>query len=192
VLVSLIVKNQRTEELRNVSIRDAVPYGFKLLGNHSLNWIVDIPPNGEWDYRYLLKPTVPNKNGIIIPAAIVEFRIGKEIYGVRSNQPKIVVYGPRVMLTKSTDVSETEPGGSVTVTVTAENTGSTPTRVAIYDDIPENAELISGLTAYEVFLEAQRKISFSYTIKLGSKLPVNLPPAVADAHEFLQIPPQPG
>ncbi len=182
-IVSLSVKNSGRFDL-NVNITDSLPPGFKLLGNQSLNWMVFIPANGEWDYRYTVRPLEANKEGVLFPSAVAEFTFRNEVYSVRSNQPKIVVYGPKIVLTKKTDVSEVNPGDAVTVTVTAENTESTPTRVSIMDTLPGGVTLISGRTTLEEFLEATRKVSFSYTIRIDSTQPVTLPPATAEYFEL--------
>ncbi len=181
-LVSLYVKNNGIYDLKNVSIRDHIPKSFKLLGNRSLHWVVDIPANGEWEERYLIKPVQPNRNGIILPSATAEFRINSEFYSIQSNQPEIIVYGPKIVLTKHTDVTMVNPGGKVTVTVTAENIGSTPTRVIIRDSLPYGVNVINGNTEYETFLEANKKVSFSYTIRISK--PVRLPPATAEYFEL--------
>lgn len=183
-IVSLYVKNNGIHDLKNVSITDYIPKSFKLLGNHSLHWVVDIPANGEWENRYLIKPVEPNRHGIILPSATAEFRIDNEFYSIQSNQPEIVVYGPRIIITKQTDVSVISPGDTVTVMITAENIGSTPTRVIIKDFLPKSASIILGNTQYETFLEANKKVSFSYTLRIDSKTPVRLPRAIAEYFEL--------
>jgi len=56
-MVSLSFKNTLNSELKNVSIVDSLPNGFKQISNYSLNWLVDVPANGEWSFRYTVKPT---------------------------------------------------------------------------------------------------------------------------------------
>ncbi len=183
-MVSLSLKNNEKYDLKNVSITDYLPDGFRLVGNNSLHWAVDIPAFGEWENRYLMKPQIPDKDGIVLPAATAEFFMKKEYYIIRSNQPEIVVYGPKIVVNKQADVSEINPGDAVTVTVTAENEGSTPTMVVIRDELPEKVTIISGSTALEGYLEANKKISFSYTLKVNSEEPVKLPPANAEYFEL--------
>ncbi len=183
-IVSLSLKNNGKYDLKNVSITDSVPKSFKLLSNNSLHWIANIPANGEWDFRYLIKPIEPDSNGIVLPAATVRFFIKNEAYTVKSNQPEIIVYGPSIVLTKESSVTEVRPGDNVTVTITAENTGSTPTDITIKDKLPEGTALISGSTEYKDYLEANKKLSFSYVIKVDSEEPVQLPPALADYYEL--------
>ncbi|MCX9026486.1 MAG: hypothetical protein OIN85_10400 [Candidatus Methanoperedens sp.] len=183
-IISLSVKNNGRLDAKNVNITDSLPDSFKLLGNQSLHWVVDIPVNEEWNYHYLVRPVEPNKEGIVFPAATAEFEIRSESYSVRSNQPKIVVYGPKIILTKKTDVSEFNPGDTVTVTVVAENTGSTLTRVTITDTLPDKATLIGGSTTFGGFLEATMNVSFKYTLRIDSKEPITLPAAIADYYEL--------
>ncbi len=182
-IVSLLIKNNGKYDLKNVVITDSIPEGFKLLGNRTLNWVADIPAEREWEFRYLVKPEEPSKEGIAFPAATAEFMVNSEFYNIKSNQIAIVVYGAKIALDKKTDVSEIKLNETVNVTVTAENKGSTPTRVIIMDEIANDTTLISGKTTHEEFLEANKKVGFNYTIKI-SRLPIKLPPAVADYYEL--------
>jgi hypothetical protein len=77
-MVSLSFKNTLNYELKNVSISDSLPKGFKQISNNSLNWLVDVPANGEWTSRYILKPTEADKDGILFPAAKAEFKMKNE------------------------------------------------------------------------------------------------------------------
>lgn len=182
--VSLSVKNTGTYDLKNVSITDSLPGGFKFLINQSLHWAVDIPAGREVDFRYLVRPQEPSKEGIIFPAATAEFELKNKSYSTRSNQPKIVVLGPKVVLTKKTDISAVKPGDTVIVTVSAENTGSTSTEAIIKDTLPDNVTLVSGNTTYEGLIDANAKVSLNYTLRIDSRLPLKLPPATADYYEF--------
>ncbi len=183
-MISLDLKNDGKVDIKNVSIDDALPTGFKLVSNTSLHWIADIPAGGEWNYHYIVAPLEPNAGGVVFPVATAEFNVNRELYGIRSNQPKMVVYGPLVTLNKSTDVSAINPGDTATVTVTAKNTGSTPTKVFIRDQLPAKTTLISGVTTYEDFLEAGKEVNFSYTLKADSDIPIELPPATAQYYEL--------
>ncbi|MFZ2411177.1 MAG: hypothetical protein WAW23_06375 [Candidatus Methanoperedens sp.] len=183
-IVSLSVQNNGKYDANNVNITDYLPDGFKPLGNLSLHWVVDIPTGKEWTYRYTVRPVKANKEGVVFPAATAEFTFGNEFYSLRSNQPRIVVYGPAIMLYKQTDVYEVNPGDTITVTIIAENTGSTPTRVSIMDTLPDKVTLIDGSTVKEGFLEATRKLGFNYTIRVDSNEPITLPPATAEFFEL--------
>jgi len=183
-MVSLSFKNTLNYELKNVSISDTLPKGFKQISNNSLKWLVDVPANGEWTSRYILKPTEADKDGILFPAAKAEFKIKNEYYMVQSNKPETIVYGPRIELNKQTDVSEIRPGDTVTVTISAVNKGSTPSKVNITDTVPDKVTLISGSTMREEYLEANKDVKFSYTIKSNSESPFKLPAAEADYYEL--------
>jgi uncharacterized repeat protein (TIGR01451 family) len=183
-IISLSIKNNGRLDAKNVNITDYLPDSFRLISNQSLHWVTDIPVNEEWNYHYLVRPIEPNKEGIVFPAATAGFVVMNEFYTVRSNQPKIVVYGPKIVLTKKTDVSEFNPGETVTVTVVAENTGSTLTRVTITDTLPDKATLIGGGTTFGGFLEATQNASFKYTLRIDSKEQVTLPAAIAEYYEL--------
>ena len=98
-MVSLSFKNTLNSELKNVSIMDSLPNGFEQISNYSLNWLVDVPANGEWSFRYIVKPIEADKDGIIFPAAKADFKIKNEYYMIQSNKPETIIYGPRIMLT---------------------------------------------------------------------------------------------
>lgn len=184
IMVSLSLKNNGKNELKNVSITDAVPASFKMIGNNSLKWLTNIGPYGEWEARYLLKPIEASNEGFVLPSALAEFTLDNEYFLIPSNRPEITVYGPRVMLTKETDKSEIVPGDTITLTIVAQNYGNTPTKVMITDKLPEHSTVISGSTYYEDFLEANKVVSFSYTLKLDSETPTRLPAAIAEYYEL--------
>jgi uncharacterized repeat protein (TIGR01451 family) len=184
MLVSLNLKNNANYELNNVSIVDSIPKGFKQLTNNSLHWIVNVPANEEWNFRYLLKPTEANSKGVLFPPAIAELKIMNEYYMIQSNRPDTVIYGPRIELSKQPDVTEISPGDAVTVTVVALNSGSTPSMVTINDTIPSNVELISGTTNLEEYLEANKEVRFNYTIRSNSDEAIKLPRAIAEYYEL--------
>lgn len=183
-MVSLSFKNNLNYELKNVSITDYVPKGFKQISNDSLHWLINVPPNGEWYFRYILKPIEADKDGVLYPAAKAEFEIKNEYYAIQSNRPETIVYGPRIDLTKQTDVQEIDPYGTLTVTVVAVNKGSTPSKVTIKDNLPEDVTLVSGTTMKDDYLEANKETRFSYTIRSDSDKPVMLPAATADYFEL--------
>ncbi|SNQ61366.1 COG1361 family protein [Candidatus Methanoperedens nitratireducens] len=183
-MVSITLKNNGKIDIKNVTIEDSVPRGFKLVSNTSLNWVADISAGGEWNYRYLVTPEEPNARGVVFPVATAEFKVKKELFGIRSNQPKIIVHGPLVTLEKHTDVSALNPGDTVTVTVSAKNNGSTPTRIFIKDQLPNGTTLVGGTTSFEEFLEAGKDVMFSYTIKIDSTEPVKLQPATAQYYKL--------
>lgn len=186
-MISILAKNNGKDDLKNVSISDSLPKDFKLVGNNTLHWVTDIPAGGEWGFRYLIKPQEPNKDGIVLPSAVAEFKKEKESFVVRSNQPKIKVYGAMINLTKQSNVSEiylNETMSVMTVTVTAENTGNTPTKAFIKDGLPENATVIFGNTTHEEFLEANKTVSFNYSVIINSAPPIRLPPAIADYYKL--------
>jgi len=183
-MVSLSFKNTLNYELKNVSISDTLPKGFNQISNNSLNWLVDVPANGEWTSRYILKPNEADKDGILFPAAKAEFKLKNEYYLVQSNKPETIVYGPMIELTKQTDVSDITSGDTVTVTVLAVNKGSTPSKVNITDTVPDDVTLLSGSTMREEYLEANKEVKFSYTIRSDSESSFKLPAAEANYFEL--------
>jgi uncharacterized repeat protein (TIGR01451 family) len=183
IMVSISFKNNADYELKNVSIVDSVPKGFKQVSNNTLRWVVNVGPNKEWYFRYLLKPTGAGK--VVFPSTTAEFDMKNEYYMIQSNRPETVIYGPRIELTKQADKSEINPGGDeVTVKVIAKNSGTTPTMVTIKDYLPPDTTLISGTTTLEEYLEAGKESSLSYTLSSNSAEPIRLPPAKAEYFEL--------
>lgn len=183
IMVSISFKNNADYELKNVSIVDTVPNGFKQLSNNTLRWVVNVGPNKEWYFRYLLKPTVAGD--VKFPSTTAEFDMKNEYYMIQSNRPQTVIYGPRIELIKQADKTEINPGGDeVTVRVIAKNSGTTPTMVTIKDDLPPDATLISGTTTLEEYLEAGKESSLIYTFSSNSAEPLQLPSAKAEYFEL--------
>jgi len=186
-MITLSLKNNGKETVTNITIKDSLPKEFKLIGNKTLNWIIDLPPNGEWTYRYLVKPINANKDGIVFPSATADYKIKMETYGIRSNQPKVRVNGPRIVLVKKVDVTEIDINETVNILkimVTAQNTGNTPTKVFINDMLPENSTIIDGNKTLEAFLEAGKNVSYNYSIQVESPPPITIPAANADYFEL--------
>lgn len=183
IMVSISFKNNADYELKNISIVDSVPKGFKQVSNNTLRWVVNVGPNKEWYFRYLLKPTGAGK--VIFPSTTAEFDMKNEYYMIQSNRPETVIYGPRIELSKQADKSEINPGGDeVTVTVIAKNSGTTPTMVTIKDYLQPDTTLINGTTTVGEYLEAGKELSLSYTLTTNSLEPVLLPPANAEYFEL--------
>ncbi|MFZ3383199.1 MAG: hypothetical protein WA144_04665 [Candidatus Methanoperedens sp.] len=182
IMVSIYFKNNADYELKNVSIVDSVPKGFKQLSNNTLRWVVNVGPNKEWYFRYLLKPT--EAGDVLFPSTKAEFNNKNEIYMIQSNRPETVIYGARIELSKQADKLQINPGDEVTVTVIAKNSGSTPTMISIKDELPSDTTLINGTTTLEEYLEAGKESSFSYTLSSNSGEPVKLPPAKAEFFEL--------
>jgi uncharacterized repeat protein (TIGR01451 family) len=186
-MVTLSLKNNGKKTASEVTIEDSIPNEFKLIGNKTLNWTIDLPAGEEWTYRYLIKPVEANKDGILFPSATAEYKIGRETYSVRSNQPNVKVNGPKIVLSKNTDVSNidlNETVNNLKITLTVENIGNTPTKVFINDNLPENSKIIEGNNTYEAFLEAGKKISYDYSVEVDSPPPFIIPSANADYFEL--------
>ncbi|HLB71481.1 MAG TPA: hypothetical protein VJJ51_10610 [Candidatus Methanoperedens sp.] len=183
-IVSLSLKNNAKYDLENVTISDYLPETFAVTGNNSLKWVVNIPAFGEWDIHYLVKASKPYINGILLPAASAEFNMQNEYYIISSDQPEIYVNGPEIRLNKYTDVDRINPGDPITVTVSAENIGNSPSKVNIIDQLPGNAIVLSGSTTHEEYLFANKEISFSYTFKTESTQSFKLPPPIAEYYEL--------
>jgi uncharacterized repeat protein (TIGR01451 family) len=179
-LLKLKVANTGNYPVYNIHLNDSVPDTFKLQTNTTLNWsIQSLPVGGEWSTSYYIKPTTPSSSGHTLPAAHARFTLSGKNYDVASNQPVIIVRGPNITLEKTVDKTTVNMGETVTVTVTATNTGDLPSRTQITDTMPAGAIHVSGELNRTKFLQKNESISYNYTIQLNTPGEITLPKVTA-------------
>ena len=167
---------------------DTLPPEFELNGNSTLEWEPDTLGCGEYrSFTYQLKPLQPNEGGYHMPAALVEWSFDGVRYSVHSDSPYIVVYGPKIELSKSVIPATIEEGGIVTVTLEVKNTGNMLASVDVADSLPPDAVLTDGVTDAKAFLEAGKSHTFSYKMRMDAAGSIELPAAFlqfVDNHEY--------
>ncbi|MCK5307802.1 MAG: DUF11 domain-containing protein, partial [Zetaproteobacteria bacterium] len=98
----------------------------------------------------------------------------------------IVVYGPKIELSKSVIPATIEEGGIVTVTLEVKNTGNMLASVGVADSLPPDAVLTDGVTYAKAVLEAGESHTFRYRMRLDAAGSIELPAAFlqfVDNHE---------
>ena len=187
VMITLSMENNGRIPLRNITITDNIPDNFEPITKDELKWSTSIEPYSYWDVHYVIKPIDISKDGYTLPPANVTLILNNEQITIKSNQPKVVINGPKILLTK--EVTPTEFNSSlhqkiINVIVSAKNIGNTPTKVILNDTLPENSILNNGILQYNDFLEADKEIKIEYSFTTNEKLPITIPKANAKYYEL--------
>ena len=185
--VTVSLRNDGTRPINSIKVRDTLPPDFELKGNSTLQWELDLGAGECKSFTYSLKPMQPNEEGHVIPAAIAEWTEDGGTYTARSDSPCIVVYGPKIELSKTVNPSTINEGGIVTVTIEVKNTGNVLASVDVADHLPKNAVLIDGVSGGKAVLAAGESHTFGYSMRMNTTGSVELPPAVAhfaDTHDY--------
>ena len=185
--VTVTLSNDGTRPINSIRVSDTMPSEFELNENLSLEWGLDLKAGERRSFTYLLKPLQPSVEGYLLPPAIAQWDEGGRTYSARSDLPYIMVYGPKIELSKTVKPSTIDIGGIVTVTVKVANTGNEVASVDVADYIPPDAVLTDGVLGADMILEAGGSHTFSYTMQMDVSGSVELPPAVAhfvDTHYY--------
>ena len=186
--VTISLRNEGTRQINSVVVSDTLPPEFELNGNSTLEWGLDSLGCGEYrSFTYQLKPLQPNVEGYRMPAALAEWSFDGRRYSVQSDSPYIVVYGPKIELSKSVIPATIEEGGIVTVTLEVKNTGNMLASVDVADSLPPDAVLTDGVTDTKAVLVAGESHTFSYRMRMDATGSIELPAAFlqfVDNHEY--------
>lgn len=186
--VTVSLRNEGTRPINSITVSDTLPPEFELKGNSTLEWETDSLGGGEYrSFTYQLKPLQPNEEGYRMPAALAEWSFDGMRYSVHSDSPYIVVYGPKIDLSKSAAPATVDEGGIVTVTLEAKNTGNMLASIDVADSLPPDAVLTDGVTDAKAVLEAGESHTFSYEMRMDAAGSIELPAAFlqfVDNHEY--------
>ncbi|HEY9204674.1 MAG TPA: hypothetical protein VIO58_02040 [Candidatus Methanoperedens sp.] len=136
-VVSIIVKNNRSQTLENVSLTDALPPGLEPLDSN-LTWNFNLATYEQKSIYYWVKPQKPGTYLFLPGSSRVEYQ-GYAGYDKKIN--KLIVNGPYVVLTKSADTVDPAEGQKVTITLEARNIGDATGIVKLEDPVPMNYSL---------------------------------------------------
>ena len=175
--VTISLRNYGTYPINTIKISDTLPPYFELNDDSPQDWELDLKPGECKSFTYSLKPSHPNEEGYVIPAAIAQWTEDGKIYSARSNSPCITVYGPKIELSKTVNPDTINMDGIVTVTIEVKNTGNVLANIDVTDYLPENAVLTGGVPGAEMILRQGESQTFGYSMKMTDS--VELPPAVA-------------
>jgi uncharacterized repeat protein (TIGR01451 family) len=161
-----------------VQINDTVPGDFKLLYDQDLNWQIDLKPKQKKSYSYSLQPTKPGR--FDLDPVIAQWTMNNDQYSTASNTPQIIIDGAFILINKTVSSEHAGIGDDVTVTLSALNSGNTPSTVYLTDRIPQGTRLISGNTTLKAVLEPDQMDSMSYMIRINSSGNIILPSPVVE------------
>ncbi|MEA1908762.1 MAG: hypothetical protein U9N43_07005, partial [Euryarchaeota archaeon] len=176
--VTISLRNEGTRRINSITVSDTLPPEFELHGNSTLEWGPDSLEGGEYrSFTYQLKPLQPNAEGYHMPAALAEWNFDGRRYSVHSDSPYIVVYGPKIELSKSVTPVTVDEGEIVTVTLEAKNTGNMLASIDVADSLPPDAVLTDGVTDAKTVLEAGESHTLSYKMMMNAAGSIELPAA---------------
>lgn len=177
--VWVTVVNGGIYDVYDIKVRDSIDNNFVLENDTSLNWnISTLKPGEDWKMSYDITPINVNIDGFTIPSATVEFTANNKQYTMTSEQPNIIVNGPKIVARKTIDKRNASINEYVVVTVTLNNIGNIATKVDIQDFLPDNVTLISGSTRLNsTYLELRIPQKLTYTIRMDTDKEVILSPA---------------
>lgn len=173
------VVNGGIYDIYDIKIKDSMNNNFILESDMPLNWnISTLKPGEDWNMSYNIIPTNVNIDGFTIPPATVEFVANNKQYNMISEQPTIIVNGPKIVARKTIDKRNASTSEDVRITVTLNNIGNIATKVDIQDFLPYDVTLINGSTHLNsTYLELRIPQKLTYTIRMNTDKEVILPPA---------------
>ena len=172
--VEIKVKKLKDLDL-DIRINDSIPTGFELVPDpgKKLMWNLSLPDKKSTDLRqYSMKATKPGTFTIPCARVVLEYR--GATYTKLTDTSQIIIHGPDINVTKTAEILENK---SIAVTVSVKNTGDRATMVYVTDEIPENAELVSGNLDFEVVAQPGKTYSNDYILKANNNNNIDLPPA---------------
>jgi uncharacterized repeat protein (TIGR01451 family) len=186
--VQLIIKNDGAYAINNIEFRDSIPDYLKLVGGSPLQWNFNMAPGQIRDFKYTIKPIMPNPDGYELPTADATWYVDGIEYNQTCTEPEIIVHGSKILLEKTVNPTQVEPNENVTVTITATNVGDVKANVEIFDNnpLPDNVTLISGesYTKSPKIIEEEDSISLTYIISASTDGIYELPQATAKFHDL--------
>jgi hypothetical protein len=171
--VEIRVKGLKDIDL-DIRINDSIPTGFELVPDpgKKLMWNMALPDKKSTDLRqYTMKATKPGTFTIPCARVVLEYR--GATYTKFTDTSQIIIHGPDINATKTAEILENK---SIAVTVSVKNIGDRVTMVYVADEIPENAELVSGDLDFEVVAQPGKTYSNDYILRANNNNNIDLPP----------------
>jgi hypothetical protein len=163
VNVRISVINTGITDIDSITLSDTLPGSFE--SSTTPVWHVSLESGKEISYLYNIFCGVP---GVYeLPEAIANFSFEGHDYSISSNSPALTVEGSFVKLTKTINPVLVESGGSVRVTLAAENIGNMPAKVRIEDKLPDNVNFVEGGMIIDTVIAANETVDITYTISAG-------------------------
>jgi uncharacterized repeat protein (TIGR01451 family) len=176
--VSVTVRNRGLCDIDDIELKDSVVSGMHLKENTELNKKLSLKSGeiAEDVFDYTLVPEMPGE--FTFPQSVAVFTLPNgESKEVSSNIPgTFKVYGPNIIVTKTVDKQQLNPGDELNVTLTAQNTGNVNANVTVTDTLPSDSNFVSGETSFGQILPAGGGLkTITYTMRMEKEGEIKLP-----------------
>jgi len=172
--LTITITNHANSTSPLITLFDEIPQEFDIdTEGNTPKWTLSVEPLETKEITYSI---IPKKQGEYnLPSARIEWTDNDENYVIRSNNVKLSVHAPVIIITKSTLYSEND----VNVSISIENKGDLAADVEVNDTIPDGVEQTKGTLSWKRMLRPGESGEYSYTIRLGWNGEYTLPPAIA-------------
>ncbi|MEM2924364.1 MAG: hypothetical protein QXJ68_01570 [Methanocellales archaeon] len=180
--VTVVIRNHGSFPVYDVVINDSLLSEFKLKSGQTNMKIDVLEPGVEKERLIPFYVMIPLKPGTYtLPKATANFTYNGVNYSIESEEPKLIVHGPYIELTKTADNTVVKNGSRINITITAMNSGDRTCAVNISDEIPlESTKLINGsLVSNTLVLKAGESASLKYEIEIITNRSFTLPQATS-------------
>jgi uncharacterized protein (DUF58 family) len=145
-----------------LTVTDSVPESFVLQDTERLEWELQVDPHATNEISYIVSPHIPGN--FTLGSAVASWRENGDVYEVASASPQLMVNGSYVVADKTVNTEYAMEGENVTVTLQVSNWGDQEVKVSMHDDIPEEADLVSGSLEWSAKLAPGETSTKSYNI----------------------------
>ncbi|WMW22724.1 hypothetical protein RE476_02575 [Methanolobus mangrovi] len=182
---SLKIKNLKEIPLESVSISKFIPQEFVFDPDSEIQWNLSFDPYETKTLEYSLKALKPGTyefNGSLIT---VEYN--GRIYSKELNTSDLTIHGPFLNISKSVSTDSVGLHDQINITLNVANEGDRSVRLAVSDQLPIGAVLISGDTGVNSVLHSDSSISLSYSVRMDKAGDIIIPAGQAkfvDSKEY--------
>ena len=178
VHVSVNVRNEGLCDINNIVLKDSIAPEMHLQKDTVLDKTLSLKSGekAEKVFEYTLIPEKPGEFTFPKTMAVFTLPNGQDAEAGSNNSEKIKIYGPEIIITKTVDRQQLNPGDELTVTVTAKNTGNVDASVTVTDTVPPEAKLISGETNFKQILGSDGgSKTITYILQMHKEGEIKLP-----------------